>query len=140
MNNSLLEAVREFAPNVGVSSKTVVVRKQRDTIEEARAKVVEKLNRCIDHVNSDKAIDDNDLTDPVFKEVSEGVYIVGAKYGNRWLPNLAGDNKRVLTDIDQAELANTLNAIITHVESGDSDSDLRSIQATNAKRKSRKAA
>ena len=140
MSNSLLEAVRKFAPNVGVSSKTVVVRKQRDTIEEARAKVVDKLNRCITHVNSGMAGENSDLTDPVFKEKADGIYIVGAKYGNRWLPNLAGDKSPVLKNIKQDELVATLGAIITHVESGESDDDLRSIQATNAKRKNRRAA
>lgn len=139
MSNSLLEAVQAIEPSARGTSRNVV-RKQRDTVEDARAKTVIKLNQNIAFVSNGMVAKNGESVDPVFIEDNDGTYLVGAKYGNRWLQNLAAANEKKFDGIPKEKLVTVLKAIADHVESGASDDDLRSIQATNAKRKRRMAA
>lgn len=139
MNNSFLEAIQAIEPNAGSTSRNVV-RKQRDSIEEARTKTVHKLTQNIAYVSNGMVAANGDSVDPVFVEDNDGTYLVGAKYGNRWLQNLVTANEKKFDGISQANLVGVLTAIADRVESGACDDDLRLIQTTNAKGKRRKIA
>ena len=139
MSNTFLEAIQAIAPNARGTSRNVV-RKQRDTVKDARAKTVIKLNQNIAFVSNGMAAENGESIDPVFVEDNDGTFLVGAKYGNRWLQNLVAANEKKFEGIPEEKLVTVLKAIADRVESGACDDDLLLIQTTNAKGKRRKVA
>ena len=139
MSNTFLEAIQAIEPGARGTSRNIV-RKQRDTIEEARAKTVTKLNQNIAFVSNGMTAENGESVDPVFIQDNDGTFLVGAKYGNRWLQNLVAANEKKFDGISQANLVSVLTAIASHVEAGACDDDLLLIQTTNAKGKRRKVA
>lgn len=131
--SNLLETIKAIAPNARATDKVSIIRKQSDTIEQAREKVVEKLQMSIavlEGTNTEKA----KAVNLVYKPEVGGTYAVGAKYGIRWLPNLAGKGEHLFQHVERDQLVPVLNALVEYVEAGHSDDDLRQIQRENAER------
>ena len=69
MNNSFLEAIQAIEPGARGTSRNIV-RKQRDTIADARDKTVLKLNQNIAFVSNGMAAENGESVDPVFFRIT----------------------------------------------------------------------
>jgi len=99
------------------------------SIEEARQKVVDKLE-----ANSKFITEGEGEVDAVFA-VNDGSYTIGAKYGNRWLPDLFGEGKNYITGITKDEVPEVVSDIKSAIIKGDADESIRKVMSNGRRRK-----
>lgn len=100
---------------------------KRDTIEDARRKVGQKLrdNKAYveDKVNVDKP-------DCVYKVQADGRYTMGIKYGNRFLVDVF-DGETYIADVGEEKLPELLDMFAADAEGGMFDTQIKAIMQAN---------
>ena len=109
-------------------------------LEEARVKVVAKLKENIAYIENGMKTTTDEKLDLVFKHAGNNTYIVGAKYGNRWLKNVFGDGKSYVDSIETMLLTDVLNMFIEQVESKHVDDAIEAVMKANVEGRKKKAA
>lgn len=105
-------------------------RPQRDTIEDARRKIVENIDANIAHLQGRTP---SKRPNRLFRRLPSGRYEVGAKYGNTWMKDWIVANGTVLTYVHVREenLINTLELIKAAVLRTEADEEIEEIMARN---------
>jgi hypothetical protein len=130
--SSLLTAIQAIAPKAKATDSITASRNEPDTIAEARAKVVAKLQANIEFIKRGMDAAASKKPDLVYKHNARAnTYSVGAKYGNRWITGLADTGKKYIEGIALGELASVLNLICEHVIAGHVDTGILDIQKNN---------
>ena len=116
--------------NVTAASSIKTNRNKVTTIDEARKKVADKLaaNHAFLVGESNKRVD------KVYT-VENGIYTLGAKYGNRWLKNLFGDGQHYITGMKYDEMEETLDMLVEEVVAGEADDCIRVVMENNKRNK-----
>ena len=136
--SDLVSAIKAISTEIRSTSVVSVVRKQSDTIEQVRAKVVKKLRASAAYVSSGM-IDKVRPIELAFQPEVGGTYAIGVRYGIRWLQNVDGDGKQFFHNVKRDELVSVLEALANAVANGCYDDELLSLQKQHAARM-RKAA
>lgn len=126
-----ISKIQKIAPNANAVSEASVSRSKPDSLEEARMKVISKLNRNIEYVENQMKLPKGEKIDLVFKVAADGTYAVGAKYGNRWLNDLFGENDKFAEGITKDQLVSVMRLLIEGIESGDADESIIGVQQKN---------
>jgi hypothetical protein len=100
---------------------------KRDTIEDARKKVADKLRANGAWVLGMASADKPDL---VYKEQADGTYAVGVKYGNRYLEDIF-DGESYLTGVSKDKLAELLEMLAGDAEAGMFDTQIGTVMRAN---------
>jgi hypothetical protein len=87
--NNVFAALAAIANNVSATNTIINRGVKRDTLDDARAKVVEKLHANKRHFLGDTT----ESVDTVYKQQADGTYAVGIKYGNRYLSGVINGQK-----------------------------------------------
>jgi hypothetical protein len=127
--NTTLNIFAKFkliAPAARTTNKIVTRTSKRDTLPDARQKVIDKLNLNKAYFNDPS----QDKPDLVYKSQSDGIYAIGAKYGNRYLQNIFGTTK-FLENVDETEVAAVLDELAQCVSDGVFDSAIDEIRLAN---------
>lgn len=114
----------------GSNERTYASRRPRDTLEQAREKVVANIDANIaDFLGTVPSRTPNRL----FRQLPNGKYELGAKYGNTWLKNWISTGNNVLTfvHVKKEAVAATLGLLKEQVISGYADEELEDIMAAN---------
>ena len=124
-----IEKIRSIAPNATATANASVTRSMPDTLDQARIKVVKKLQTNVAYVNNNmQPVNSSQKPDLVFKLTANSTYKVGAKYGNRWLPDLFDDGNKFVENIEKAELVSVLEAFVKAIESKQADDAIAVVQ------------
>lgn len=106
---------------------------KRDSLEDARKKVVDKLI-----ANRDYFTEATDISvDRVYVKQADNNYGVGVKYGNRYLDGLF-DGGNFVEGVTEEELADVLNTLAECATSGDFDAAIAKVMASNVAARSTK--
>ncbi|WP_157976743.1 hypothetical protein [Parahaliea mediterranea] len=128
------EAIRNFlatTPGAKVVKSMNISTSKIDTLDDARRKVIDKIDRNIDYINSPN-LGEVEKPDLLYKRnIRTGLYIVGAKYGNRWLDGIDGNEGKFIEGVSEQQLVNALEAVKSLVESKDLDEKISFIQSKN---------
>ena len=110
--NDLLKAIQAIEPDACGTSTFSASRNLPDTIDEARAKVVDKLNLNIEFIRKGKNAATSKKPDLVYKHnASNGTYCIGAKYGNRWLAGITAGGDKFVKRVSEANLVKALELV-----------------------------
>ena len=125
---SYLARVRAIAPGARTAKHVYSARNnKRDTIEDARKKVADKLREnkawALGMANVEKP-------DLVYKVQSDGTYAVGVKYGNRYLEDVF-DGESYLTGVSKEKLAELLEMLAADAEAGQFDTQIEVVMRAN---------
>ena len=132
--------IQKLAPKATATAKASFTRSMPDTLDEARSKVVVKLQENIAYVEGGMTALKDDKPDLLFKYAGNDEYKVGAKYGNRWLRNVFGDGNSFVDGIEKELLVDVLNIFVTEVESKQVDDAIEAIMKANVEVHKKKAA
>lgn len=130
---NILASLRSLIPNVKTVKSVSASRNKRDTLEQARKKVIEKLQK-----NSAirRGIATDEKVDPVYKEQGDGCFGVGIKYGNRYLQDaIAGGT--FVPDVEPDQLPAVLDLLVEQVEKGWYDDAIEKIRKDNVAARNR---
>ncbi|MBK6787011.1 MAG: hypothetical protein IPG77_04935 [Betaproteobacteria bacterium] len=110
------------------ASKRTLKRVQRDTLQKARAK-------CIEKVRANKAWhNDNTLQKPdtVVAQDTNGNFSVGVKYGNRYLLNVFNGGKDTfIENVPESVLNDVFDGLVEMIETGECDAAIKDAMAAN---------
>lgn len=121
----ILAQLRALIPNASPVGKVNTSRAKRDSLSDARSKVIEKLRGNIEFVNGTGG-----KVDLVYKEQSNGLFAVGIKYGNRYLADsIAGGT--FLPDVAKEMLPRVLEVYVQQVEEKMHDDAIEKIMRDN---------
>lgn len=122
----ILQTIKTFA--TGARSAKVMSARQckRDTIEDARKKTADKLIANRDYFK-DGTLDRPDL---VYKKQSDNTYVLGVKYGNRYLSNIVQQHS-FIEGIDESCVGQVLDALAEAVTNGHYDRSIEQIMQAN---------
>lgn len=96
------------------------------TIEEARKKVADKLEKNWLHILGKHT----EKVDKVYCE-QNGTYTLGVKYGNRWLKNVFGKDMNFISGITHDELEEAIDELQNCVLAGDLDDSIKAVMQAN---------
>ena len=131
---SFLQQLKLKNPNVRGAAKNIVSRVQRQTLEQARDAVLKKLE-----ANKAYFIDKtNPRPDLCYKLTAVG-YVMGIKYGNRYLTNVFIDDDGTggdlyltyLMGMSDEDMPFTFDFAISLVKRGGCDEAIKKAQAAN---------
>jgi hypothetical protein len=125
--DTYMSRVKKLFPNMRTAAVVNSSRSKRDTIDEARAKVAEKLRK-----NRAFVLDPDNTEEPdsVFKKQSDGMYGVGVKYGNRYLEGVF-DGGKFITNVAPEARADLLEVLTEAAEAGEFDSYITPVMKAN---------
>ena len=124
---NILAGLRSIISNVTTVTKVATSRIKRDTLEEARSKVVEKMRNNSDVVQGNVG---EEKVDSVYKDQGDGKYSVGIKYGNRYLQKaIAGGT--FVTDVERDQLHAVIDELASQVEKGWYDDAIVEVMRAN---------
>jgi hypothetical protein len=135
-----INEIKQIAPNATATAKASITRSMPDTLDEARAKVIAKLQENIAYVEGGMTALKDDKPDLLFKYVGDDTYKIGAKYGNRWLRNVFGDGNSFVDGIEKELLVDVLNIFVTEVEGKQVDDAIEAVMKANVEVHKKKAA
>jgi len=121
----ILAQLRALIPNAAPVGKVNSTRTKRDSLSDARSKVIDKLRGNIAFLNGIGG-----KVDAVYKEQSNGLFGVGIKYGNRYLvDSIAGGT--FLPNVAKEMLPQVLEVYIKQVEDKLHDDAIEKIMRDN---------
>jgi hypothetical protein len=125
-SKSVLARIRSLVPQATFVANVSSARSKRDTIEDARKKVAEKLIANKNYVlgTSTSAVD------PVYKKQADGTYAVGVKYGNRFLTGIFDDGAFV-TCVKQEDFGALIDELAKIAEEGAFDDAIKQVMQAN---------
>lgn len=132
--SSYLSRIRSIVPTACTAKAAHANRSKRDTLDEARQKVADKLRLNKAYFLDSASVDEPDL---VYKEQVDGTFAVGIKYGNRWLDGVF-DGLSFINSVAADELANLLEFFAVDAEAGLFDTQIAVIMQANVAAKNKK--
>jgi hypothetical protein len=125
-SQSVLTRIRSLVPQATFVANVTSARSKRDTIEDARKKVAEKLVANKNYVlgTSTSAVD------PVYKKQADGTYAVGIKYGNRFLTGIFEDGTFV-TGVTQESFGALIDELAQIAKEGGFDDAIKQVMQAN---------
>jgi hypothetical protein len=131
---NIMARVKAVAANAR-SAKVMINRAtKRDTLDDARAKVIAKLKLNVDYFNG--AI--TEQVDLVYKKQSDDTYAIGIKYGNRYLDGLF-EGRAFVEGVSKDEVVAMLDTFAECVEQGICDAAITAIMQNNVSARNKKA-
>lgn len=121
----ILAQLRALIPNATTVKTVSTSRAKRDTLDDARAKVANKLRENIAAFNGTSVVD---KVDPVYKQQPDGQYAVGIKYGNRYLAIMDG---MFVPNVSGELLPQVLEMFASQVEQGLHDDAISKVMQDN---------
>lgn len=130
--NAVFNKLKSKYPNVVAVNDCNTAQRVTDTVDAARTKVAIKLLANKAYVdNNFKAVAGAQKPDKVYKRKADRTYVVGCKYGNRWLKDIFNGNAKMLDRLTEEQLSDALRDLAEHVENGDFDDAIASIMQAN---------
>ncbi len=126
MLSNIFTKIKSIAPNARTAKKMHTRSAKRDSLDVARSKTIRKLQDNKAYY-LDSTLERPDL---VYKESGDGTYVIGIKYGNRYLSNVCDGNSFV-DQIDKAQVAAVLDLFVECVVNGDLDAEIEKIMLNN---------
>lgn len=122
-----LARIAKHAPSAKAVKQLQVVRSKRHGIEDARESVANKLLANLAYLRDPGSCERPDL---VYREQEPGVYVLGIKYGNRWLQGLF-EGGTYLQGLSADTLAELLEGFAQDALAGQFDAFIRPIMDAN---------
>jgi hypothetical protein len=119
--------IAKLAPAAKAVKQLQVLRSKRHSIDDARKAVADKLLANLAYLRDPNICERPDL---VYKEQEPGVYVVGIKYGNRWLNGLF-EGGTYLQGLTADALGELLEGFAQDALSGQFDAYIRPIMDAN---------
>jgi hypothetical protein len=129
---AILDQLRTLIPNVRPVNKVSMSRINRDTLDEAREKVAQKLRDNLAYYNGT-----GEKVDLVYKTQGDGNYAVGIKYGNRYLVDAIGGGS-FISNVTAEVLPQLLGMLVTQAETGLYDDAIETIMRANIAARNKK--
>lgn len=125
--SSVFDKFKKKYPHIKAVKDCNPARHEPDTLERAREKVIDKL------LANKKYIEDstNAKPDKVYKRMADGTYGIGVKYGNRYLKNIFDEDRKMLDDLNKADLPGVIDDLVDCVKDGDFDDAIKEVMASN---------
>ena len=131
---SILAQLLAIAPDARPTNKMRTHTSKRDTLPEARSKVIDKLKQNIAYF-----IDNTqEKPDLVYVLQSDRTFTVGAKYGNRFLRDIITIGKHALNNVQEAQVVSVLEKLVQIVARGDCDPAIEAIMQKNVAQRNSK--
>jgi hypothetical protein len=130
---AILDQLRALIPNAKPVNTVSMSRTKRDTLEEARKKVAQKLRDNIAYHNGT-----GEKVDLVYKPQGNEKYAVGIKYGNRYLVDAIGGGTFV-PNVTAEVLPQVLEMFVTQVEAEMHDDAIEKVMRDNVNARNKEA-
>ncbi|KQV82172.1 hypothetical protein ASD15_08860 [Massilia sp. Root351] len=129
---SFLDSIQQEFPNAVPTDECNPARHTPDTLEEARQKVVKKLQLNKTYFeNGGKPAAGEKKLDTVFKKMPNGTYSIGVKYGNRWLQDIFGAGKKMYRNLRKDQMVKMFDKLIAAAEAKAFDEAILVVMASN---------
>lgn len=122
-----MSRLAKLPAGAGPTKHLKVARSKRHSIEDARKAVADKLRANLAYLRDPGSCERPDL---VYKEQGPGTYVLGIKYGNRWLKGLF-DGDSYLQGLNPGTLADLLDGFAADALAGQFDAFILPIMADN---------
>jgi len=123
---SVFAKIKAIATGAYSTNKSADRAGKRDSIDDARQKVVDKLIANKDYYVGTTTTH----VDCVYKKHADGTYKVGIKYGNRYLVGVF-DGQKYVDGIDGQQLVAVLDTLAECTSNGDFDDAIGKIMLAN---------
>lgn len=99
---------------------------QRDTLDTAKQKVVDKLQANKRYLLNDCQPIDGKTPDKCFVYAPhKGGYFAGVKYGNQWLQNVFGEGQNKFGPLNKQQLTDVIDLVVVAINENELDDAIR---------------
>lgn len=129
---SFFDELKTQFPNITATSECYSTHHQPDTLDQAREKVIAKLNlNKVYFENGCVVAKGSKKPDTVFKNQACEKIAIGIKYGNRWLTDIFGVNCKFVQGISKVDVPLIFDALIKATEEKQFDHAIRIVMRNN---------
>lgn len=122
-----MSRIAKLPAGAGPTKHLKIARSKRHSIQDARKAVADKLQANLAYLRD---LDSCERPDLVYKEQGPGMYVLGVKYGNRWLKGLFNGDS-YLQGLSADYLAELLEGFAADALAGQFDAFILPIMADN---------
>jgi hypothetical protein len=133
---NFIDDINAVLPNATTAAKMPNKQPKRQSLDDARAKVVAKALRS---KTGYVAVDDDESTERIYKfNGSKNKYAVGLKCGNRWIDHKLFDGESYIYVDTEAEIDTIIDLLVEWTEAGHFDETIEAVMHNNNWRANKK--